>query len=107
MAAALADRVNEVHRRGYSLDGDRTSGPDGGDFFTGRTAATLQVRADLTERGLAASASGAPADGNHALALAGLRDGSPSLGDLLRGVGSRLGAAAALHARRRDRAGRR
>ena len=95
VAAALASRFNEVHARGYGLDGDPAAGPDGGDFFSGTTAATLQVRAGLTERGLAASASGSPADGNHALELAGLREGAPSLGDLLRGVGSRLGAAAA------------
>ena len=93
VAARLAEQVNAVHRTMHSLHSTGT--PDGGDFFVGTTAATLQVRPDLTESGIAVSVSGARSDGNGALEISSLRDGSPSLGDLLRGVNSRLGAAAA------------
>ncbi len=94
VAAQLAARVNAVHRGAHSLDSHGPD-PDGGDFFVGDTAGTLQVRPDLTESGIAVSASGAARDGNAALDMSALRDGSPSLGDLLRGVNSRLGAAVA------------
>lgn len=100
VAAALAERVNAVHRTLHTPSSSGT--PDGGDFFAGRTAATLQVRPDLAEAGIAVSASGAPTDGNGALALSALRDGNPSLGDALRGVNSRLGAAAANSDRERS-----
>jgi len=95
VAAQLASSVNAVHSTGYSLDGDPAAAPDGGDFFTLTDTGLLQVREGLTEDGIAASSSGAKTDGNHALLLAGLRDGSPSMGDLLLGVNSRIGAAVA------------
>lgn len=95
VAGQLADGVNALHRGGYSLNGDPALGPDGGDFYTVLPDGLIAVRADLTENGIAASAAGARTDGNNALALAGLRDGTPSMGDLLRGVNSRIGAAVA------------
>ena len=95
VASQLTTGVNAVHARGYSLTGDPAGPPDGGDFFALTADGLLQVREGLTEDGIAASASGARTDGNNALLLAGLRDGSPSLGDLLRGVNSRIGAAVA------------
>ena len=82
-------------RPGLQPDGDPAGGPDGGDFFTVSADGLLEVREGLTEDGIAASASGARTDGNNALLLAGLRDGNPSMGDLLRGVNSRIGAAVA------------
>lgn len=113
LAQTLADAVNAVHGAGHTLDSPRPddpayAGPDGGDFFTtstasGRfTAATLRVREDLAADGrlVAASATGSPFDGNAAIDLAALRSsGTPSLGDLLRGIGSRLGAEGANAAR--------
>ena len=95
VAGQLADGVNALHRAGYGLDGDPAVGPDGGDFYTVLPDGLIAVRADLTERGIAASAGGSPREGNNALLMAGLRDGTPSMGDLLRGVNSRIGAAVA------------
>ncbi len=95
VGAQLATSVNALHRQGYGLTGDPAGPPNGGNFFRITANGLLQVRTDLTEDGIAASASGAKTDGNNALVLAGLRDGSPSMGDLLRGVNSRIGAAVA------------
>ena len=94
-AVATMDRINAVHALGHSLNTHDVSAADGGQFFMGTSAATMAVRPSLTENGVAASASGAGADGNGALAMAGLRTGSPSLGDVLRGINSKLGSAAA------------
>lgn len=105
VAAQLASTVNAVHASAYSLDSPPPGTvppptPDGGDFFTGTTARSLQVRAGLTENGIAVSVSGERTDGNAALAMSALRtSGSPTVGDLLRGAGSRMGAAAANAAR--------
>ena len=101
----LATSVNAVHARGYSLTADPAGPPDGGDFFALDSDGLLQVRAGLTEDGIAASASGAKTDGNNALLLAGLRDGNPSMGDVLRGVNSRIGAAVATANRDQTAAG--
>lgn len=97
IAAQLATTVNAVHNASYNLDAPAGSTtPNGGDFFTGTTAATIQVRAGLTERGVAASAGGAAADGNAALAMSALRsNGNPTTSGLLQGTQSRLGAASA------------
>lgn len=93
LASLIASRVNTAHQGGHSLNSTGT--PDGGDFFTGVRARDIAVRSTLDEDGLAASAGGARNDGNNALVMAGLRVGNPSIGDQLRGVNSRLGAAAA------------
>ncbi len=99
VAAQLAAQVNAVHSAAYSLDspaGPPPPPPDGGAFFTGTTAGTIAVRAGLTLNGIAASISGAPTDGNAALGVFSLGSGgSPSVGALLRGAASQLGAAAA------------
>lgn len=97
VAGQLISQVNAVHNASYNLDSPAGSTtPNGGDFFTGDSAHTIAVRADLTENGVAASATGSPADGNAALAMSALRStGNPSTGVLLQGVQSRMGAAAA------------
>ncbi len=97
VAVRLAGDVNAVHAAAYGLDsGGPGSPPDGGAFFTGTDARSLAVRAGLTERGIAVSASGAKTDGNAALTMSGLRSaGDPTVGDLVRGLTGRLGAASA------------
>ena len=94
VASGLASTVNATHRAGFDLDGAA-----GGDFFTGTTARSLAVDPALTIRGVAASAFGAPADGNNALALAQLRSagavGGVSVGDAVNAFAGRLGAEAA------------
>lgn len=104
VASQLATSVNAAHAQGYGLGADPAGPPDGGDFFTVTADGLLQVREGLTEDGVAASASGARNDANNALRLAGLRDASPSLSDLLRGVNSRIGAAVATADRDRNTA---
>ena len=104
LAAALAERVNALHRTGHSLDSDG-SAPDGGDFFVGAGGAavgarTLQVRPDLTEDGIAVSVDGARFDGRLAPRLAELgRSGDPSVEDMLHAAISRMGAGAAAASR--------
>lgn len=94
IASALATAVNAVHAQSYTLNASQPAGaPDGGDFFTGTTADTLAVRADLRPDGIAASRGGAPHDGTAAIDMAALStNGSPSVGSLLRGVMGQLGS---------------
>jgi flagellar hook-associated protein 1 FlgK len=68
IAIGLRDAVNTAHAAGKDLDGNA-----GAAFFTATGAKDLAVSATLTPRGVAASQSGAAADGNQALAIAGLR----------------------------------
>jgi flagellar hook-associated protein 1 len=68
IAGGLRDAVNELHTAGTDLNGDA-----GIDFFTGDGAGDLSVNAELTASLVAASESGAPTDGNQALAIAALR----------------------------------
>lgn len=93
LAVGLRDTVNAVHRAGTGADGST-----GQDFFTGTGAADLAVNASLTPAGVAASRSGAPTDGNNALALtASLRTtvavGGQTVGDALRAFGAQVGQA--------------
>jgi len=68
IALELAEVVNVAHRVGFGLDGI-----DGRDFFSASGAADIALDAGLTKDTVAASSSGAAADGNHALEMGGLR----------------------------------
>jgi len=72
MARTLVEKINELHRLGYGLDG--TTGID---FFDpdGITAATISVAHDIVNdsRLIAASTDGTPGNADNALAIAGLR----------------------------------
>jgi flagellar hook-associated protein 1 FlgK len=99
LAVGLRDVVNAAHRAGTGLDGST-----GLDFFTGADAASLSVNAALSPDQVAASASGAQADGNNGLTIAAaLRKnaavGSASFGDALRAFGAQVGQASADAAR--------
>jgi len=72
LAAALITEVNNLHRTGYSLDGQT-----GTDFFTGTNARTIAVHPDLLAdpaRVQASNQPGAPGNNTIALALAELAD---------------------------------
>lgn len=98
IATGLRDVVNTAHRDGYGLDG-----VDGRDFFTGAGAAGLAVDPALTETAIAASASGAPNDGNHALVMGALRNtptaGGSTVNEMFNGLQSLLGLRAGEAAR--------
>jgi flagellar hook-associated protein 1 FlgK len=68
IASGLRDAVNALHTAGYDLQGAA-----GAAFFTGTGAADFEVNAALAAGGIAASASGAAADGNQAVTIAALR----------------------------------
>ncbi len=95
LAVGLRDVVNAVHRSGTGADGST-----GLDFFVGTDAASIALNPALTPDGVAASQTGAVADGNNALAMAtALRSttavGSQTIGDALRSFGAQVGQAAA------------
>jgi flagellar hook-associated protein 1 FlgK len=99
LAVGLRDVVNAAHRAGSGLDGST-----GLDFFTGTDAASFSVNGSLTPDQVAASSSGAKADGNNGLTIAAaLRQnaavGSASFGDALRAFGAQVGQASADAAR--------
>jgi flagellar hook-associated protein 1 FlgK len=70
LAAALAGRVNTLHRTGYGLNGDT-----GLDFFDGTTALGLRVSTDVVDPASIATASAAdsPGDGSLAAAIAAVQ----------------------------------
>lgn len=89
-AADFADKVNTVHAAGFGLDG-----VSGRPLFDGITASSIRVNPTLTPDQVAASASGAAADGNNALRLSQVRDlkdaANTTVGDRLRGEFSHVG----------------
>lgn len=94
LALGLRDAVNAVHARGFTLEEPPVQG---GAFFVGSGAKDLAVNPEILENPLkiAASLSGAPGDGENALAIAQLR-GKPIVegsnpDDYYRGIISRLG----------------
>ena len=91
LTVRVRDQVNAAHAAGFGLDG-----VGGRDFFTGTGARDLAVDPSLGRDQVAASASGARADGDHALLLAGLR-GQAVAGrtatDQATDLGGRLGTA--------------
>ncbi|MBV9919287.1 MAG: flagellar hook-associated protein FlgK, partial [Pseudonocardia sp.] len=74
LANGLRDQINTAHQAGKDQDGNA-----GLAFFTGTGAGDLAVNAALDVRKVAASETGAAADGNNALAIAGLRT-APAVG---------------------------
>ncbi len=94
LAMGLRDAVDTVHRMGFTLEEPPQRG---GDFFIGSGAKDLAVNPEILENPekIAASLSGAPGDGENALAIAQLR-GRPVVSgstpdDFYRGIVSRLG----------------
>jgi flagellar hook-associated protein 1 FlgK len=67
LATGVRDAVNAQHALGTDLDGN-----PGGAVFVGSNAKELRVDPTLTQRRVAASLSGAAADGNNATAIATL-----------------------------------
>jgi flagellar hook-associated protein 1 FlgK len=104
IATELIDVVNTAHRTGFGLDG-----VDGRDFFVGTDAATIRIDPALDPAMVAASASGATADGNHALVMGGLRNAATSTGatvnDLFNSVQGLLGLRSAEAARQERMSG--
>ncbi len=93
LAVGLRDVLNAAHRAGTGADGST-----GVDFFVGTDAATLAINPGLTTDSVAASQSGASADGNNALTIAtalrqGVAVGTQNFGDALRTFGGRVAQA--------------
>ncbi len=97
-AGALITRMNQLHEAGYGLGTPPSTGTA---FFTGTTAADIDVNAAVQSNTnlIAASSDGTPGDNTNALALAGvqteklLNGNSVSVGDFYNGIVSALGSA--------------
>lgn len=98
LAGQIASDVNAAHAAGYALDGATT----GTAFFTGTTAATLNVDAAIVaDPGLVAAATtaGSVGDGRNALVVAGLQQalsmngGTEDYSAYLNGVVTSVGVA--------------
>ena len=104
IATELRDLVNTTHAAGFGLDG-----VSGRDFFVGTDADDFAVDPALTGSMIAASTSGAAADGNHALALGGLRSvaapGGSTIAELFESVQGYLGLEAQQATTQRDLTG--
>ncbi|MDY7105269.1 MAG: flagellar hook-associated protein FlgK [Actinomycetota bacterium] len=93
VASTLETSVNDTHALGFDLNG-----LPGGAFFSGSTAETIAVAAGLTPDGIAASSTGNPDDGAHALVLADVGDdtsGGLSVSEELLSLAGQLGSSAA------------
>lgn len=93
IAATLQTVVNDQHRAGTDLDGNT-----GVDFFTGSSAADIQLSPTLTARGVAAGTTSSSADNRNALAIARLgifASGGVTVDGLVSALSSRLGESAA------------
>ena len=91
LALSLRDAVNTQHGLGFDL-----TGASGGNVFSATSASDFTLVTGFTAEMLAASATGAPADGNHALDMAGLRDQSSvngTLNEQARSIVGKVGAA--------------
>ena len=94
LAGGIINAVNTANAQGYTLEEPQVKG---GDFFVGSDAATIALDSsiDADPNKIAASSTGAPGDGENALAVARLRDEGIINGstpdDYYRGVVSRLG----------------
>ncbi|HTY60010.1 MAG TPA: flagellar hook-associated protein FlgK [Bacteroidota bacterium] len=97
-AGALIARINQLHQAGYGLG---TPPPTGTAFFTGTTAADINVNAAVMADTnlIAASSDGTPGSNVNALALAGVQTekllggNAQSVGDFYNGIVSALGSA--------------
>lgn len=77
LASNLAAEVNRLHRAGYSLPkGDPPTAATGINFFTGNSAATLNISVEVMEdvANIAASNDGSPGNGDVAMAIANVRN---------------------------------
>lgn len=87
LARTIIQRFNEAHQQGYTLEDPVPPDdlpPRGGVFFIGTGAEDMGVHGDILQdlRKIAASAGGAPGDGENARRLAQvLHDPFPELGD--------------------------
>ncbi len=91
---SIVEQMNEVHAQGYGLDGST-----GNDFFTGTNAQNISVSetvlSDLNK--IAASATGAPGNGETALELANLKQqkllvgNGANMGDFIGSLVAKLG----------------
>ena len=93
LAVALRDTVNTQHAAGFT-----EAGVAGADLFSATSAADFSVAAGVTIDSLAASASGAAGDGNHAIEMAALRStdiGGGTLDEQTRSLIGRVGSATA------------
>lgn len=101
IAIELRDVVNTAHQAGFGLDG-----VGGRPFFAGTGADNIRLDPTLTNATVAASASGEPADGNHAIAMGGLRSavgsGGQTVGELVNALQGFLGLEAAHSTSQRD-----
>lgn len=91
LAVTLRDVVNTQHQLGFD-----PTGASGGDLFSATSAADFGLASGMTADLLAASASGAAGDGNHAIVMAGLRDqvgAAGTLNEQARAIVGRIGAA--------------
>jgi flagellar hook-associated protein 1 len=93
LAVGLRDVLNAAHQAGTGLDGST-----GVAFFVGTDALSLAVNPGLTPDAVAASQTGAAADGNNALAIAaalrsGAAVGTANFGDALRSFGGKVAQA--------------
>ncbi len=93
LALALRDAVNTQHAAGFT-----EAGAAGGDLFSATSAADFSLAVGVTIDSLAASASGAAGDGNHALEMAALRTadaGGGTIDEQARSLIGRVGSATA------------
>ncbi|MEA1996906.1 MAG: flagellar hook-associated protein FlgK [Gemmatimonadota bacterium] len=76
LAQAIINKINDVHRKGYGIQGGRSSLPTGIDFFQGDDAASMKLSSQLESdpNNIAASKTGAPGDNSNALEMAQLRN---------------------------------
>lgn len=95
ISATLQTVVNGQHRAGTDLDGNTNV-----DFFTGSSAADIQLSVTLTPRGVAAGLSASSADNRNALTIAQLGtavSGGSTVNGLVDALSAQLGESAAAH----------
>jgi len=113
LASTMATEVNSIHQAGFGMTNDPTTGAPvtGQPFFTGTTAATIEVDAsivgDVNRIAAAATAATVPGDNTNAIAMANLQgqltmNGSSTTFDsyysaLASGVGNDVSNASANH----------
>jgi flagellar hook-associated protein 1 FlgK len=97
LAGALISRVNTLHRAGYNLMNPPTTGNN---FFTGSTAADINVDPAVAANASLVAASGTGASGDNSVALAiskvpqdlVMNGGTQTLGQYYNGVSSSVGS---------------
>jgi len=93
-AGAIVTQMNEVHQKGFGLDQST-----GNDFFTGTNAQDISVAEEILDdlNKIAASATGAPGNGEVALELANLKQqkllvgSGANMGDFIGSLVAKLG----------------